>query len=1501
MKTPTPPTTSILGRLAQIKTLALSAGLMASAAAAFGQTLWTGGPSDYNNPASWNGAYNTGNPNCSNDNGSNNVVLIQPGDPLWQHGDTLAGNGNNTSGAYLQTGSTNNTGGGNWLRMGIGSGSYGYYVFSNGVVNVGGRTQIGENGTGYLEIDGGIYNGNVNDGGANPAMVCGQGDFGPGTGTLVVNGGIVNMARETWIGESIGTGSFFMNGGTYNANDWFAIGRAGAPGTLTMTNGTINKTGNGEFLIGTGGNGFMNQTGGVLNSTSRLRIGDGSTGVYNLAGGSASVGSEFWIGQSGTGNGTLNLSGTAALTNSSWLAVGREGAHGVLNISGGTMVVNIADGGANISICHGSGAQGTVNQSGGTFMCVIGQTWIGEDSGTGTWNMTGGLSIHNDVHIAQNSSASGILNLAGGTFQANSISSPSPTAATVIQFNGGTLQARANNSSFLSGVTYALIDSGNAIIDSQSYNITIPQTLTDDNVFLSQTGGLTKKGTGTLTLTGANTYTGNTTISGGSLFTTTATAPAGAPGNLTLADGSAFGLAVLSAGANFGAANLTLGTSGATTLNFDIGGFGNPGNSQAPVILSGNLINHAVTTVNIADATPQVGQFPLIQYPSGTLSGGGSFVLGSVPVGVTASIVTNSVNHSIDLNIAQVNQPRWDGQAGATWDTSSDTNWVNIGTGLPTTYTDPSLAVFNDQAVGSTTVNLTTTVHPLGVNVTNNTLNYTIVGSGSISGSTGLTKGGSATLSILNNNGYTGPTVISGGVLNVTNLANGGSPSPLGASSANPTNLVIDSGTLQFSGAPVAANRGFTLNAVGATIDTEANATLGGPVAVGSSASFVKVGPAQLSLTATGSNQLGNVNPGTQVEQGTLKLDGSAGSQINHDAQDFYVGCTTVSGGAVILTNTTLNVDAWLAVGRINGGINNTSSLTLYNSAVTCGNLSLGWDGGLPNNLSSQFVTLNGSSTLTNYGVVNLPEGANSSMTFTVNGSSEFWVQNPFYICLANNTTGSVVVANSGKIVQANGWFDIGQGNNCVASVLVKNNATLSLDGDCNLADTAGGANGTLTVQDNGTLTANNLFVGKSSSSVCTVNFAGSATGTFGNFMRLADGSSSIGNVNISGGSLTFGQYMNMAGGSGSTASVTMSGGSLTGGNDMTVGDQATATVTMNGGVLTVPNTVYLSRGNGVANGTVNLNAGGTIVCGNINNGWAFNEATNSPTFNPNAFNFNGGILKSYGSYSYIFPNVNAVVQAGGAIIDDNGYTVEFGGALVNGGGGGGLTKRGSGTLRFDGTNTYTGTTLVSAGTLCGFGTIAGPVNVAAGATLLPGTTTTLGTLTINNSLTLSNSATTMVKITLDGGATNDAVTGLTGVTYGGSLVVTNIGVSSLVVGASFQLFNTSSHAGNFSSVTVQPSGAGTFNPTTGILTITSAGGGLTFSPVKIASGNLILTGMGGTPSAGYTLLTTTNLTTPSAAWTTNTTGNFDGSGSFSNSIPVSPITPARFFRIRTP
>jgi len=188
---------------------------------------------------------------------------------------------------------------------------------------------------------------------------------------------------------------------------------------------------------------------------------------------------------------------------------------------------------------------------------------------------------------------------------------------------------------------------------------------------------------------------------------------------------------------------------------------------------------------------------------------------------------------------------------------------------------------------------------------------------------------------------------------------------------------------------------------------------------------------------------------------------------------------------------------------------------------------------------------------------------------------------------------------------------------------------------------------------------------------------------------------------------------------------------------------------------------------------------------------------------------------------------------------------------------------------------------------------------VAAGAALAPGNS--IGTLTINNTLTLAAGSTVTAEVSLDGTPSNDQVTGLTGVTYAGTLVVNNVGASPLVAGTVFKLFNsTPAGTGNFTTVTVLPSGSATFNPATGEVTITSAGAP-TVNPPVLTGGALILTGTGGTPGGSYNWISSTNVAAPVANWTTNVSGVFDGSGAFSNGISILPTEPARFFRLKTP
>jgi hypothetical protein len=195
-------------------------------------------------------------------------------------------------------------------------------------------------------------------------------------------------------------------------------------------------------------------------------------------------------------------------------------------------------------------------------------------------------------------------------------------------------------------------------------------------------------------------------------------------------------------------------------------------------------------------------------------------------------------------------------------------------------------------------------------------------------------------------------------------------------------------------------------------------------------------------------------------------------------------------------------------------------------------------------------------------------------------------------------------------------------------------------------------------------------------------------------------------------------------------------------------------------------------------------------------------------------------------------------------------------------------------------------------------GTIAGPVTVGTGAQLSAGINS-MGTLTINNALTFSGGSSALFRINNNGGVTNnDLVSGLTGVSYSGTLVVTNSGTGPLAVGSVFKLFNSAAaESGNFSSVIVLPSGSGTFNPATGQLTITSSGS-VTLNHPFVSNGNLVLTGTG-SPGTGYTLLSSTNVALPLAQWTTNASGSFSGSGTSSNAIPLTSTN--RFFLLRQP
>jgi autotransporter-associated beta strand protein len=246
----------------------------------------------------------------------------------------------------------------------------------------------------------------------------------------------------------------------------------------------------------------------------------------------------------------------------------------------------------------------------------------------------------------------------------------------------------------------------------------------------------------------------------------------------------------------------------------------------------------------------------------------------------------------------------------------------------------------------------------------------------------------------------------------------------------------------------------------------------------------------------------------------------------------------------------------------------------------------------------------------------------------------------------------------------------------------------------------------------------------------------------------------------------------------------------------------------------------------------------------------------------------------------------------------------------------GGLIKTGAGLLQLNAYNTYNGPTIVrsgillvngqtdvgavtvSNGTLGGSGLMLGAVTVENGGVLAPGNP--IGALTILNALTLQVGSTTRVEVNKTDG-TNDLVNGLTSITYGGNLVVTNL-AGALTTNDVFKLFDAGGYSGAFASVTPAPGPRLAWDTNTlandGILRITVATGpnpsptNITFS---VASGNLTLAWP--EDHLGWALQAQTNnlnvglstnwFTLPETTVTNQIT------------VPINPLNGSVFFRLR--
>ncbi|PSJ63205.1 autotransporter outer membrane beta-barrel domain-containing protein [Mesorhizobium soli] len=1077
------------------------------------------------------------------------------------------------------------------ISLGVGSSTSAYAVYtgtgdsSNRNWRLGswqyGTSGITNQGTGILTLTGDIASAHTNSSISVRNVV-----FTAATADLELLGTISSNVN--------GVGVVFSGGGTNRSvtvTGSNTFGGVAAIQNVTVRANTLKDVGTASAL-GTGANGNVSISNGTLAYTG---TGDSSNRDFALQGsavlandGTGSLALSGGVGLAATGTNTLTLGGSFTGTNT---------VSGVISGNGGLV-----------------------------------------SNGSGTWLLTGANTYTGTVRVDSGT-------LVAGNAQAFS----TPNGAIV---NGGKLDLNGFDTTFTSlsgtGGSVALNDA--TITVNGSTNSSYGGSITGS-------GDLLKRGTGTLTLSGANTYTGSTTINGGAVVLDFSAS--GAPTSDILSSASTLNMVggVLTvtgaagkantqtfSGVNVAAGNnrigATSGTGGSLTLNL------------GAINRTGGLIDFTLPTSGSITTTS-------------TVLGGWATVNGSDYAKVVsgkitafaASDYTGQDNASLWANGQFITDD--DGHAGSFYNTVNGS--VQLG-GLR--YTQAAASTFtigSGQKLGiDGTIIVAATVGNNNQTITggsitgsagggilglqqngggNFTIASTIVDNG---GATGFTKAGSGTVTLSGANTYTGATTLSGGRLQITSLANAGFASSIGAASTDASNLVLESGTLAYTGgADAKTDRGFTLVNGGAgdptiEVNTWRTVEFSGLVTSPDDAGLTKTGWGTLVLsnsannyvgvttvTGSGSGYASTLSVNTLANGGGASGIGAAGS----DAANLVLS----AGGRLQYTGGNVAIDRGFTLGTGGGRIDVAqagTTLTISGTALGAGGLTKEGAGTLvlsgantyagdtvvdagtlragstqafgPGN---RYMTVNSGGTLElggfnitaasliGGGTVDLgsntftTSGGNGTFTGRITGTGGYTRSGGYTQVLSgcnNNYTGATTISGGSLSVDclANGGVASGIGAATNASAnLVFNSGTLTYTG------------GTTATDRGFTLQANTGAISVSNAAT-TLTFSGQVVGA--GALRK-DGAGTL----ILSGSNTY------------TGATTITGGTLRAGSSQAFGAAAAMVLNNTAGVtldLAGYNTsVAYLQGGGATGGVVNLNGANlTLTNGNSTAGVTF-------------------------------------------------------------------------------------------------------------------------------------------------------------------------------------------------------------------------------------------------------------------------------------------------------